>query len=58
VLSQSFEFALEEEGAILSNREKSMAAGNIIRCTNCSRFDHTAGKCVSKDRLPLPPRGQ
>ena len=29
-----------------------MAAGNANRCTNCNRLGHTAGKCVSKDRLP------
>ena len=52
LLSQAVEISLEEEYAILSNREKSMAAGNIIRCTNCSRLGHTAGKCVSKVRLP------
>ena len=50
--SQAVEIALEEEGAILSIREKSMAAGNTVRCTICNRLGHTAGKCVSKDRLP------
>jgi len=28
-----------------------MAAGHIIRCTNCNRIGHTAGKCVSKVRF-------
>ena len=45
VLSQAVEISLEEEFALLSNREKSMAAGNIIRCTNCNRLGQTAGKC-------------
>jgi len=52
LLPQAVEISFEEEGAILSNREKSMAAGNIIRCTNCNRVGHTAAKCVSRDRLP------
>ena len=28
-----------------------MAAGHIIRCINCNRIGHTAGKCVSKIRF-------
>ena len=52
MLSQAVEISLEEECTLLSNREKSMAAGNIIRCTNCNRLGHTAGKCVSKIRFP------
>jgi hypothetical protein len=52
LLSQAIEVALEEEGAVLSIREKFMAAGNTVKCTNCNRLGHTAGKCVSKDRLP------
>ena len=44
VLSKAVEISLEE-CALLSNREKSMAAGNIIRCTNCNRLGQTAGKC-------------
>jgi len=52
MLSQAVEISLEEECALLSNREKFMAAGNIIRCTNCNRLGHTAGKCVSKVRFP------
>ena len=44
-LSQAVELSLEEECAIFSNQEKSMAAGHIIRCTNCNRIGHTAGKC-------------
>ena len=43
-LSQAVELSLEEECAIFSNREKSMAEGHI-RCTNCNRIGHTAGKC-------------
>ena len=46
LLSQAVEISLGES-AILSNREKSMAAGNI-RCINCNRLGHTAGKCVYK----------
>jgi hypothetical protein len=46
------EIALEEEGAVLSIREKFGAAWNTIRCTNRNRLGHTASKCVSKDRLP------
>ena len=45
------EFSLEEECAIFSNREKSTAAGHIIRCTISNRIGHTAGKCVSKVRI-------
>ena len=46
LLSQAVEISLEEGGAILSKREKSMAEGNNIRCTICNRLDHTAGTCV------------
>ena len=52
LLSQAVEIALEEEGAVLSIREKFGAAWNTIRCTNRNRLGHTASKCVSKDRLP------
>jgi len=48
---QAVEIALEEDGTILSIREKSGASGNNIRCTNCIRLGHTASKCVSKGRL-------
>ena len=51
LLSQAVELAPEEEGAILSIRKKSMAAGNTIRCTNSNRLGHTASKCVSNDSL-------
>jgi hypothetical protein len=51
LLSQAVELSLEEEGAILSIREKSGAGGNV-RCTICNRLVHIASKCVSKDRLP------
>ena len=52
LLSQAVEISLEEEGAILSIREKSGAGGNTARCTVCSRLGHMASKCVSKDRFP------
>ena len=48
---KAVEIALEEEGAILSIREKSMAAGKTVKCTNCNRLGHTASEFVSKDRL-------
>ena len=54
---QAVEISLEVEGAILSNREKSMAAGNAIRCTICNRLGHTADVCLGIG-FPLPPRGQ
>jgi hypothetical protein len=52
LLSQSVEISLEEEGAILSNREKSTAGGNTNRCTICNRLGHLASKCV-KNGFPL-----
>jgi hypothetical protein len=52
LLSQAVEISLEEEGAILSIREKSGAGGNTVRCTLCKRLGHMASRCVSKDRLP------
>jgi hypothetical protein len=58
LLSQSVETSLEEEGVILSIGEKSGAGGNTPRCTICNRLGHVASKCVSKDRFPLPTRGQ
>jgi hypothetical protein len=44
-LSQAVEVSLEEECAIFSNREKSMAAGHIIRCTICNRIGHSWEVC-------------
>ena len=41
-----------EESALLSNKEKSTAAGHIIRGTICNRLGHTAGKCAPKARFP------
>ena len=38
LLSQAVEISLEEEGAILSIREKSGAGGNTVRCANCNTF--------------------
>ena len=52
LLSQAVEISLEEEGAVLSIREKSGAGGNTVRCTICNRLGNMANKCVSKDRLP------
>ena len=52
MLSQAVEISLEEEGAILSIREKSGAGGNTVRCTNCNRLGHMASTCVARDRLP------
>jgi hypothetical protein len=52
LLSQAVEISLEEEGAVLSIREKSGASGNNIRCTNSNRLGHTASRCMSKGRLP------
>jgi hypothetical protein len=46
------EISLEEESAILSIREKFGVGGITVRRTICNRLDHTASKCVSKDRLP------
>jgi hypothetical protein len=51
-LSQAVEITLEEEGAILSIREKSGAGGKTVRCTICNRLGHTASKYASKDSLP------
>jgi hypothetical protein len=58
LLSQAVEISLEEEGAILSIREKSGAGGNTIRCSYCNKFGHVASKCTYKDKLPLSTRGQ
>jgi hypothetical protein len=58
LLSQAVEISLEEECAILSIREKFVAGGNTVRCTICNRSGHIAGKCMFKERVPLPTRGQ
>src|SRR5215469_5881055 len=52
LLSQAVEISLEEEGAILSSREKSLAGGNTVRCTICNRLGHVASKCMLRDRHP------
>ena len=52
LLSQAMEIALEEEGAVLSIREKFVAAGHTIRCTICNRLGHTTGVCL---RIGFPP---
>jgi len=46
LLSQAVELSLEEEGAILSIREKSGAGWNTARCTIFDTLIHTASKCV------------
>ena len=51
-LSQAVEISLEEEGAILSIREKSGAGGNTVRCINCNRLGHMVSRCVARDGLP------
>ena len=62
LLSQAVEISVEEEGAILSIREKSGARGNTARCKICNSLDHTGTSSyymfVSKYRFPLPTRGQ
>jgi hypothetical protein len=52
LLSQAVEISLEEEGAILSIREKSGAGGNTVRCTLSNRLGHLASRCVAMDRIP------
>ena len=52
MLSQAVEISLEEEGAILSIREKSGAGGNTVRCTNCKLLGHMTSRCAARDRLP------
>jgi hypothetical protein len=46
LLSQAVEIFLEEEGAILTIREKSGAGGNTVRCSNCNKIGHVASKCM------------
>jgi hypothetical protein len=52
LLSQAVEISLEEEGAILSLKDKPGAGGNTLRCTICNRLGHIASKCASKVRFP------
>jgi len=52
LLSQAIEISLEEEGAILSVREKSGAVGTLLRCHKCGRLGHTANKCRSIEKIP------
>jgi hypothetical protein len=52
LLSQAIEISLEEEGAILSVREKSGATGPLLRCHKCNKLGHTANKCRSIDKFP------
>jgi len=51
LLSQAIEISLEEEGAIISVREKSGAAGPLLRCHKCSKLGHTANKCRSNGKF-------
>jgi len=52
LLSQAIEISLEEEGAILSVREKSGAVGPFLRCHKCNKLGHTANKCRSSEKFP------
>jgi len=52
LLSQAIEISLEEEGAILSVREKSGPAGPLLRCHKCGKLGHTANKCRSSEFFP------
>jgi len=52
LLSQAIEISLEEEGAILSVREKSGAAGPLLRCHRCGKLGHMANKCRSNEKFP------
>ena len=52
ILSQAFEISLEEEGVILSVREKSGATGSLLRCHKCRKLGHTANKCRSTEKFP------
>ena len=52
LLSQAIEISLEEEGAILSVREKSGPAAPLLRCHKCSKLGHTANKCRNGERFP------
>jgi hypothetical protein len=52
LLSQATELSLEEEGAILSVREKSGAAGPLLRCHKSSKLSHTASKCGRSENFP------
>jgi hypothetical protein len=51
LLSQAIEISLEEESAILSVREKSGAAGLLLRCHKCSKLGHTANTCRSSEKF-------
>jgi len=55
LLSQAIEVSLEEESAILSAKERSPAAANgpPLRCSRCNKLGHTAGRCMSTDKIPL-----
>jgi hypothetical protein len=57
LLSQAIEISLEEEGAILSAREKSGGAGPLLRY-KCSKLCHTANKCRSSEKLPQTRAGR
>jgi hypothetical protein len=52
LLSQAIEISLEEEGAILSVREKYGAVGPFLRCHKCNKLGHTANKCRSSEKFP------
>jgi len=52
LLSEAIEISLEEEGAILSVREKSGAVGPLLRCHRCNKLGHTANNCRSNEKFP------
>lgn len=52
LLTQTIEISLEEEGAILSVREKSGATVPLLRCHKCSKLGHTANKCRCSEKIP------
>ena len=59
LLSTAIEIALEEESAILSQKErgsKGLMTGPKIRCENCNKIGHTLSKCYLK-RSGDEPRG-
>jgi hypothetical protein len=52
LLSQAIEHSLEEEGAILSLREKSGAAGSLLKCHKYSKLGHMDNKSRSSEKFP------
>ena len=52
LLSQAIDISLEDEGAILSVREKSGAAGPLLRCHSCGKLGHTDNKFRNSEKFP------